>query len=63
MNFAGDEVEVVLSGSMHTKLPNAVYLAKLAENAEAFSGRKIKFIKLDKAPVTGCVNWIFQEYK
>ncbi len=63
MNFAGDEVEVVLSGSMHTKLPNSVYLAKLAENAEAFSGRKIKFIKLDKAPVTGCVNWIFQEYK
>ncbi len=63
LNFAGDEVEVVLSGSMHTKLPNDVYLAKLAEQAESLSGRKIQFIKLDKAPVTGCVNWIFQEYK
>lgn len=63
MNFAGDEVEVVLSGSMHTKLPNTVYLEKLSEHAQSMSGRKINFIKLDKAPVTGCINWIFQEYK
>ena len=63
MNFAGDEVEVVLSGSMHTKLPNTVYLEKLSEQAQSMSGRKINFIKLDKAPVTGCINWIFQEYK
>ncbi len=63
MDFDGDEIEVVLSGSMHTKLPNDIYISKMHEYAENMSGRKLKFIKLDKEPVTGCVNWIFRQYK
>ena len=59
----GDEIEVVLSGSMHTKLPNDAYIEKLHEYAQQMSGRKLKFIKLDKEPVTGCINWIFRQYK
>ena len=63
MEFDGDEIEVVLSGSMHTKLPNDAYIEKLHEYAQQMSGRKLKFIKLDKEPVTGCINWIFRQYK
>jgi hypothetical protein len=63
MEFDGDEIEVVLSGSMHTKLPNDAYIKKLHEYAQQMSGRKLKFIKLDKEPVTGCINWIFRQYK
>ena len=48
---------------MHTKLPNAAYIKKLHEYAQQMSGRKLKFIKLDKEPVTGCINWIFRQYK
>lgn len=58
----GDETEIVLSGSIHTKLPNEVYLECLKEKISERTDKKFKFIKLDKAPVTGCVNWIFQDY-
>lgn len=63
MEFDGEEIEVVLSGSMHTKLPNDFYINKMHDYAESMCGRKLKFIKLDKEPVTGCVNWIFRQYK
>lgn len=63
LNFADETVEVVLSGSIHTKLPSEIYINALMRKAEDMSGRKLKFIKLDKPPVTGCVNWIFQQYK
>lgn len=63
LNFTDDVVEVVLSGSIHTKLPSEIYLNALMEKAEALSGRKLKFIKLSQPPVTGCINWIFQQYR
>ena len=63
LNFTDDVVEVVLSGSIHTKLPSEIYLNALMEKAETLSGRKLKFIKLSQPPVTGCINWIFQQYR
>ncbi len=62
MTFNGDEIEVVLSGSINVKLNNPTYLKLLTEEAQQLSGRKLRFIKLEKAPVTGCVNWILQQY-
>ena len=61
-NFTDDVVEVVLSGSIHTKLPSEIYIKALMEKASAAGGRKLKFIKLTQPPVTGCINWIFQQY-
>ena len=58
----GDEVEVVLSGSINVKLDNKAYLDMLLSKAEAMSGKKLKFIKLTQPPVTGCINWIMQNY-
>ena len=58
----GDEVEVVLSGSINVKLDNKAYLDMLLSKAEALSGKKLKFIKLTQPPVTGCINWIMQDY-
>ena len=63
LNFTDDVVEVVLSGSIHTKLPSEIYINSLMEKASALSGRKLKFIKLSQPPVTGCINWIFQQYR
>ncbi len=60
MNFTDEEIEVVLSGSMHTKLPNDKYISRMKEIAQQQSGRKLKFIKLDVPPVTGCINWMLQ---
>lgn len=62
MNFGGDEIEVVLSGSINVKLDNKYYLDNLLSKAESFSGKKLKFIKLNAMPVTGCINWIMQDY-
>lgn len=62
-NFTDEAVEVVLSGSIHTKLPSDIYTSALMEKARSMSGRNLKFIKLTQPPVTGCVNWIFQQYK
>ena len=63
LNFADETVEIVLSGSMHVKPFSEIYVNALMRKAADMSGRKLKFIKLDKPPVTGCVNWIFQQYK
>ena len=62
LDFGEGEVEVVLSGSINVKLDNKAYLDMLYEKAAAFSGKKLKFIKLQAKPVTGCINWIMQEY-
>ena len=60
-NFACDPVNVVLSGSIHTKLPSEIYKNLLQERTEALSGRKFKFVCLDVPPVTGCINWMLEE--
>ena len=62
MNFEGDEIEVVLAGSINVKLANPLYLAILKERAQQMSPKKLKFIDLKDAPVTGCINWILQDY-
>ena len=62
LNFREDEVEVVLSGSVHTKLPNEVYLEALEKKVAAATDKKVKYIKLTQLPVVGCVNWIFQKF-
>ena len=62
LNFVCDEIEVVLSGSIHTKLPSDIYIDRLKELCVEKSGRKMKFIKLTQPPVTGCINWILQQY-
>lgn len=60
-NFVCDPVNVVLSGSIHTKLPSDIYKNLLKERTEAISGRKFKFITLAVPPVTGCINWMLEE--
>lgn len=62
LTFTADAVEVVLSGSIHTKLDSGVYLNRLQELARAKSEKPLQFILLQAAPVTGCINWIMQEY-
>ncbi|MBQ4338102.1 MAG: hypothetical protein IJC37_01605 [Clostridia bacterium] len=62
MDFDGDEVEVVLSGSINVKLNNPTYVKLLKEQAVELSGKKLNFITLNAPPVTGCVNWILQDY-
>ena len=58
--FDAEVVNVVLSGSMHVKLPNDIYVNALKAKCEAKSGRKLNFIKLNAAPVTGCINWLLE---
>ena len=61
MVFEGETVNVVLSGSIHTKLPSTVYTDLLREKTEFMSGRSIHFIKLTDKPVMGCINWILEK--
>lgn len=61
MNFNCDVINVVLSGSIHTKLPSYKYTERMAELVAEKTGRKFNFIKLDCAPVTGCVNWLLED--
>ncbi|MBQ7545510.1 MAG: hypothetical protein IJT41_00900 [Clostridia bacterium] len=62
LQFDGDEVEVVLSGSILTKLPSERYLEAIRQKVALYSDRKFRFIKLSVPPVVGCVNWIMQEF-
>ena len=62
LNFGSEEIEVVLSGSINVKVDNRLYLDMLVSRAEALSGKKLKFIKLEAMPVTGCIHWIMQDY-
>ena len=59
--FAAEVVDVVLSGSIHIKLPSEKYIELLAEKAQALTGRTLNFIKLTAPPVTGCINWMLEE--
>ena len=61
MNFKDDVINVVLSGSIHTKLPSHKYTDRMAELVAQRTGRKFNFIKLDCAPVMGCVNWLLEK--
>lgn len=61
MNFKDDVINVVLSGSIHTKLPSHKYTDRMAELVAQRTGRRFNFIKLDCAPVTGCVNWLLEK--
>ena len=61
MQFDGDVINVVLSGSVHTKLPSYKYTDRMAELVVEKTGRKFNFIKLSCAPVTGCVNWLLED--
>ncbi len=61
MNFDCDVINVVLSGSIHTKLPSQKYTDRMAELVSERTGRKFNFIKLQCAPVTGCVNWLLED--
>ena len=54
--------EVVLCGSIHTKLPSDVYVDMLAQRARELSGRELLFSKLTRAPVMGCIDWMVQEF-
>ena len=59
--FDDEVIEVVLSGSMHTKLVPDSYIDMLQKKTEAYGGRKCKFIKLTVPPVTGCINWLLED--
>jgi len=61
LDFA-DPCEVVLSGSIHTKLPSEAYIKQLKAKAAQLSGRELIFRKLDRAPVMGCIDWILKEF-
>lgn len=62
LRFDGDEIEVVLSGSILTKLPSARYLEAIRAKVAQFSDRRFVYIKLSVPPVMGCINWIMQDY-
>jgi len=50
--------EVVLCGSIHTKLPSDVYVDMLLQQSRELSGRELLFSKLSRAPVMGCIDWM-----
>ncbi len=56
-----DVVNVVLSGSIHTKLPSQKYTDRMAELVTERTGKTFNFIKLQCAPVMGCINWLLEE--
>lgn len=58
------DVEIVLSGSIHTKLPSDSYVNLMISKANALlPDRNLIFEKLVCPPVTGCINWMLQEGK
>ena len=61
MTFDCDVINVVLSGSIHTKLPSEKYTGRMAQLVEERTNRKFNFIKLDCAPVVGCINWLLED--
>ncbi len=63
LEFTGDYIEVVLSGSIHTKLPSGIYIESMKKKISENNDRKFKFIILAHPPVMGCINWIFQNYR
>ncbi len=61
MTFNSETVNVVLSGSVHTKLPSEKYTNRMAELVSQRAGKTVNFIKLSCAPVTGCINWLLED--
>ena len=61
MFFDCDVINVVLSGSIHTKLPSEKYTDRMAQLVEERTNRKFNFIKLECAPVVGCINWLLED--
>lgn len=60
-NFKSNTVNVVLSGSIHAKLPSEKYIEMLkAECKKRSGGKELCFITLKVAPVMGCINWILE---
>lgn len=51
MNFEGDEIEVVLAGSINVKLANPLYLAILKERAQQMSPRSLNSLTLKTLPL------------
>ena len=58
--FGGEVIEVVLSGSMHTKLVSDAYIETMKNYTEALTGRKCLFKRLTVPPVTGAINWMLE---
>lgn len=63
LTFTGEYIEVVLSGSIHTKLPSEIYIELMKKKVSESSDRKFEYITLTQPPVIGCINWIFQNYR
>lgn len=61
MVFNEDTVNVVLSGSIHTKLPSDIYIDRMKEILAARDTHKFNFTKLSVKPVMGCINWILEK--
>lgn len=61
MSFDCDVINVVLSGSIHTKLPSEKYTDRMAQLVEERTNKKFNFIKLQCAPVVGCINWLLED--
>ena len=59
-HFTEDVIEVVLSGSMHTKLVSDEYIAQMQALTETLTGRKCRFTRLTVPPVTGAINWMLE---
>jgi N-acetylglucosamine kinase-like BadF-type ATPase len=60
--FESDIVDVVLSGSIHVKLPCERYLERLEnECRKRDEGKILNFIILQDWPVMGCINWMLEE--
>ena len=59
-NFTGKVIEVILSGSMHTKLVSDAYIAQMKAYTEELTGRKTEFKRLTVPPVTGAINWMLE---
>lgn len=59
--FNGAQVPVVLSGSVHLKTQNGRYITRMQRLAEEMSGRRLRFLKLDKPPVWGCIHWMLEQ--
>lgn len=61
MSFDCEVINVVLSGSIHTKLPSEKYTDRMAQLVEERTNKKFNFIKLQCAPVVGCINWLLED--
>jgi N-acetylglucosamine kinase-like BadF-type ATPase len=61
MSFDCDVINVVLSGSIHTKLLSEKYTDRMAQLVEERTNRRFNFIKLECAPVVGCINWLLED--